>query len=190
MVKLICDKCLEEVSHLNRVVEYSDAKDTHGAIIAQFPKDMYELCDDCYDRFKRFDIDIADFIRLSKKELDFLDNTFKVGDEVITATGKVGKITDICTCEKCQERGFYEPSVEVEVGYDGIWITDRAKESNFASFYKIGNHIYGNIDEDEVDAHLRRVNQQMDELVKEKSELHKQKEVIRKIQKHERDGEQ
>ena len=190
MIKLICDKCLEEVSHLNTVVEYDDAKDVYGAILCSFPRTIGEFCDSCYDEFKTLDINITDFMQISKNELDLLKNTFKVGDEVITATGKVGKITDICTCEKCKERGFYEPSVEVEVGYDGIWITDRAKESNFASFYKIGNHIYGNIDEDEVDAHLKYVDLQMDELTKQKSELHKQKEVIRKIKKHERDGEQ
>ena len=26
--------------------------------------------------------------------------------------GKIGKIIDICTCEQCEKRGYYEPTIE------------------------------------------------------------------------------
>ena len=34
---------------------------------------------------------------------------FNIGDEVITYDGRKGKIVDICHCEGCKRRGFYEP---------------------------------------------------------------------------------
>lgn len=34
---------------------------------------------------------------------------FKVGDKVVTVYGETGVIVDICTCDNCKERGFYEP---------------------------------------------------------------------------------
>ena len=43
--------------------------------------------------------------------------TFHVGDEVITDDGRVGKITSICTCDRCKTRGFYEPTVDFHDGY-------------------------------------------------------------------------
>ena len=71
---------------------------------------------------------------------------FKVGDEVITSDGKVGIITRICTCDRCRERGFYEPVVNFIVDGDIGYITDTDKKDNFRSFYKIGDKIFGNID--------------------------------------------
>lgn len=73
---------------------------------------------------------------------------FKIGDEVITSTGKVGRITHICTCDSCKDRGFYEPRVEVDIGNEPIHITVNDKRDNFSSFYKIGDKVFGNIDED------------------------------------------
>ena len=81
---------------------------------------------------------------------DDLTCGFKVGDEVITSTGKVGRIIDICTCDRCKERGFFEPKVGVEIGDGAIYITDNDKRVNFRSFYKIGDKVFGNIDEDDV----------------------------------------
>lgn len=41
---------------------------------------------------------------------------FHVGDYVEDVDGRVGYISDICTCEKCRERGWYEPSIRYTDG--------------------------------------------------------------------------
>ena len=41
---------------------------------------------------------------------------FHVGDYVETVDGWVGYISEICTCEKCRERGWYEPSIRYTNG--------------------------------------------------------------------------
>lgn len=75
---------------------------------------------------------------------------FRVGDEVITSDGRKGKIVDICHCENCRRRGFYEPKVlyEDEKVED---ITKTDKELNFCDFYKIGDVIFGNADIAKID---------------------------------------
>ena len=77
---------------------------------------------------------------------------FRVGDEVITSDGRKGKIVDICHCEECERRGFYEPKVLYDE-YDEVeYITNDDKECNFRDFYKIGNTIFGNADMSKIDS--------------------------------------
>ena len=68
--------------------------------------------------------------------------TFKVGDRVITIYGDDGIITDICFCERCEERGFYEPEVKYNDG-NTDYITNFSYKENFSSFYKIGKYTFG-----------------------------------------------
>ena len=76
---------------------------------------------------------------------------FNIGDEVITSDGRKGKIVDICHCEACERRGFYEPKVLYDE-YDEVeYITNVDKERNFCDFYKIGNTIFGNADMSKID---------------------------------------
>lgn len=70
---------------------------------------------------------------------------FHVGDEVITVHGRVGKIASICTCERCEERGFYEPTVDFGDEYYN-YITHWDEEDEFSHYYKIGDYIFGNLD--------------------------------------------
>lgn len=73
-----------------------------------------------------------------------IDFGFKIGDKVITYDFIKGKIEDICYCERCKERGFYEPTIKLEDGsYDYISIYQA--QENFPRFYKIGKHIFGNV---------------------------------------------
>ncbi len=81
---------------------------------------------------------------------------FKIGDEVITSTGEIGRITDICTCDLCKRRGFYEPSVEFTIGGAARYISNNDKKDNFRSFYKIGDKIFGNIDEDDIKKRINK----------------------------------
>lgn len=116
--------------------------------------DGFHLCNNCANKFyimrSRLDEDniIKKFINMTDEDFELSCYDFKVGDEVITCEGLIGVITDICDCEKCKERGFYEPQVKTILGSSGIYITDTEKNAGFPSFYKIGNHTFGNIDLD------------------------------------------
>ena len=81
---------------------------------------------------------------------------FKVGDEVITADGRTGVIDSVCECERCKERGFYEPSVRLKSGAYDIYITNLDKENGFANFYLIGKKVFGNIDIKSVEDDIER----------------------------------
>ena len=75
---------------------------------------------------------------------------FEIGDEVITTRGEIGKIIDICKCEECTKRGFFEP----------IWVKDGNEyqkyidiydaKDNFSRFYKIGKYRFNDFDKAEV----------------------------------------
>ena len=83
---------------------------------------------------------------------------FNIGDEVITSDGRKGKIVDICHCEECERRGFYEPKVLYDE-YDEVeYITNYDKERNFRDFYKIGNTVFGNADISKIDYDLSEYN--------------------------------
>jgi hypothetical protein len=92
-----------------------------------------------------------------------LTQGFKIGDEVITDDGRVGTITDICTCDKCKKRGFYEPMVEMKIGSQ-IYITDTDKENGFISYYKIGDQVFGNIDDKYLLNHLKTYQEAIKEI--------------------------
>ena len=129
MIKVFCDKCGKEITdNVNTVIEETEAKNCYDNAVIKFASASYQYCDECME--------------------NDLSCVFKIGDEVITSTGKVGRITHICTCDSCKDRGFYEPRVEVDIGNEPIHITVNDKRDNFSSFYKIGDKVFGNIDED------------------------------------------
>ena len=161
MIKVFCDKCGKEITdNVNMVTEETKAFNGESVVI-KFTSASYQYCDECM-----------------KNDLTC---GFKVGDKVITSTGKVGRITDICTCERCKERGFYKPKVEVEIGNDAIYITDNDKRVNFRSFYKIGDKVFGNIDEDDVLYNIKSTKEQIKELQSELIELEAQLNVVKML---------
>lgn len=95
---------------------------------------------------------------------------FKIGDKVITADGRKGVISDICTCNKCKERGFYEPTIMLDDG-DELYITNFEKECGFTEYYQIGDRVFGNIDEYNVIEDIERYKHNL-------AQLHKQLELI------------
>ena len=111
-----------------------------------------ENCYKEYDNENRYDECMKDDLTCS----------FKIGDEVITSTGEIGRIVGICTCDLCKGRGFYEPQVEFTIGGAARYISNNDKKDNFRSYYKIGDKIFGNIDEDEI---KNRINKLQIELI-------------------------
>jgi hypothetical protein len=128
MIKVFCDRCGKEIK--GDVNEFTNTMEgiARGKIVATW-KSVEHICDEC-------------------KQKD-LTCGFKVGDKVVTADGKKGKIISICKCLKCNERGFYEPKVEFNDG-DTDYITVTDKNDGFKSYYSIGDQIFGNLNEESV----------------------------------------
>ena len=165
MIKVYCDKCGKEITgNINKEIEEIEAIDINGDVVTRFTK-TFHCCDEC--------------------QYNDLTCGFKVGDQVITSTGQIGTITDICTCDKCKERGFYEPTVDVEIGSGSIRITDNDKRVNFRSFYKIGDRVFGNLDEECVVYDINRRQKEISDMRKELIELEVQLGVINKLQNNE-----
>lgn len=57
-----------------------------------------------------------------------------VGDFVMTVDNRIGFVSDICNCEECEKRGFYEPHVKFMDGTED-WITKYQAE-HISDFYK------------------------------------------------------
>lgn len=162
MIKVFCDKCGKEITdNVNTVIEETEAKNCCDNTVMKFASASYQYCDECMEKG--------------------LTCGFKVGDEAITSTGEVGTIIGFCTCQFCKERGFYEPTVEVEIGNDPIYITDIDKRNNFSSFYKIGDQVFGNIDEDAVKDSIKSVKDQIKKLQYELIELTSQLDVVKML---------
>ena len=164
MIKVFCDKCGKEITYnVNTVIEETEAKNCCDNTVMKFASASYQYCDECME--------------------NGLTCGFKIGDEVITSTGEAGKIISFCTCQRCKERGFYEPTVEVEIGNNPIYITDNDKRNNFSSFYKIGDRVFGNIDEDAVKDSIKSVKEQVYKLQCALIELTSQLEVVNILKK-------
>ena len=94
--------------------------------------------------------------------------TFHVGDEVITDDGRVGKITSICTCDRCKTRGFYEPTVDFHDGYHN-YITHWDYENDFYGYYKIGDYVFGNLDLESVENTIKKLQKRLNTEVEKKN---------------------
>lgn len=158
MIKVFCDKCGKEIAGN---VNIETKLFTDGKSITELKDKELYYCDECVE--------------------EELTCGFKVGDQVITFDGRVGTIIDICTCDRCKKRGFYEPRVKTEIGSGEIWITNRDKELNFNSFYQIGDHVFGNIDEECVLIDVERKKEDIKNAQKELIELEAQLNVVKKL---------
>ena len=85
-----------------------------------------------------------------------MDNeyVFNIGDEVIDKYGSVGKIIDICHCDRCEMNGWYEPEIEYNEHYHD-YITHWDRDEGFSGYYKVGKYVFGNTD-------INRVNDLID----------------------------
>lgn len=150
MIKYFCDKCGNEFKS-NGLAVPMYAYNAAGVKLMFLKNNI--LCDECAKKFNMVKDRLEheeDFFDMSDEDIALMEYDFKVGDEVITSTGQVGIIESICDCDRCKERGFYEPRVKLAKGVDGIYITDYDKNNNFSNFYKIGKYKFGNIDKESV----------------------------------------
>ena len=67
---------------------------------------------------------------------------FRVGDEVETVDGMSGKIVSICHCERCAERGFFEPRWETSDGEYSDYITINQANRGFPYYRRIGKYVW------------------------------------------------
>lgn len=79
--------------------------------------------------------DEVDKMRFTK--LMMMPGNLHEGDYVETADGRVGYVKGICRCEKCRERGFYEPIVHFTDGEEDC-ITKYEAENGFKGYKRIG----------------------------------------------------
>lgn len=68
----------------------------------------------------------------------------RAGDKVITADGRVGRVTSVCDCEECKKRGFFEPTYKIKGGSEEHWIMFVQYQQGFPDFYLIGKNFFGN----------------------------------------------
>lgn len=90
---------------------------------------------------------------------------FHVGDEVETVDGMVGKIVSICHCEKCAERGFFEPKWETADGKYSDYITVYDMNYGFPGYRRIGKYVWDrNTDEEKSAEHCKKENKEIKEI--------------------------
>ena len=148
MIKYFCDRCGKEITgKVNEYADTTEAINPHTQKVVATWKSVEHICDEC-----------------EQKELTC---GFKVGDQVITDDGRTGTITDICTCDRCKERGFYESTVDFGDYIDYIMTSD--KNDGFKSYYKIGDRVFGNINEESVNKELEEIGERYNKLVKQQS---------------------
>lgn len=75
--------------------------------------------------------------KMSFTKTMMLPGNLHEGDFVETVDGRVGYIKSICRCEKCRERGFYEPIVHFTDGEEDC-ITKYEAENGFKGYKRIG----------------------------------------------------
>jgi hypothetical protein len=152
---------------------YTGAYDVLGALITYIgaPKHLCEECSEKLDTIKDQLEHEEDIFDMTDEDIELLRYTFKAGDEVVTSDGRTGKIRDICTCDKCKERGFYEANID----YDDEttdWLMIPDKKNGFKSYYSIGDRVFGNLDEESVNKELEEIGGRYNKLVKQQSVIY------------------
>lgn len=96
--------------------------------------------------------------------MDIKDYNFKVGDIVITTRGEIGHIEEICYCELCAKRGFFEPTWRVENEVCARYITKCDAECGFDEFYRIGEYRFNEFNKSELYAEIASCEKELKKL--------------------------
>ena len=73
----------------------------------------------------------------------------KVGMYVRDEEYGIGKVTDICTCEQCEERGFYQPIIKYQnhseyvTTYNNMQDYKGRAKDNFMDLIEAGDYLNG-----------------------------------------------
>lgn len=78
--------------------------------------------------------------------LKITEYDFHPGDEVVTTSGARGVITEVCHCDRCRERGFFEPYWEESNDSIGDYITIDEAKKGFKGYYRIGKYYFNSFD--------------------------------------------
>lgn len=178
MIKYFCDKCGDEFKSNGLAIPVY-ARDDIGTKI-WFVREKL-LCSECAKKFNTVKDRLKheeDFFDMTDEDISLMEYDFKVGDEVITSDGCVGVIENICDCDKCRKRGFYEPNVRLTKGAYDIYITDNDRDNGFSSFYKIGKYKFGNIDKESIKRDIEYETHNIEEATKRLNEYREQLERI------------
>lgn len=89
------------------------------------------------------------------------DCVFNVGDEVITIHGERGKITEICHCDLCRERGFFEPTWKDEYG-NTSYVSIYDATEGLPDYYRIGKYRFNEFDRGYVEVCIKRIEENLD----------------------------
>ena len=182
MIKYFCDRCGKETKRNAIVIQKEVARGGRDNGVL-FVFDAGILCEECAEKFEAIKDKLKyeeDIFGMSDEDIELLRYTFKVGDKVIAADGRTGTIIDICDCDRCKKRGFYEPKVAMNIGVDRIWITDTDKENGFRSFYQIGDRIFGNVDKEA----SKYISERIVELKYDAARYEAQLEMVKELEKN------
>lgn len=182
MIKYFCDRvgCGKEIKEKATFIPIY-AYDGMGIKLVQFGDK--HICEGCAKKLEGIHDNLLskhyeqDFLQMTDDDIELLRYTFKVGDKVITADGRIGTITSICDCDSCKKRGFYEPDVEMDFGVGKIWITDTDKENGFANFYQIGDYVFGNVDPEASERIRKRITELKHEVIEYEAQLNMMKKL-------------
>lgn len=171
-IKYFCDKCGKEIEK-NGIEIWVNLNTSPLSLAGK-----KFLCEECAKKFEKVKDRLKyaeDFFDMTDDNIALMEYDFKVGDIVIKDTGETGIIESICDCERCKDRGFYEPTVKVISGADDtIWITDTDKANGFISFYQIGKYKFDNIDKESVECWIENAKANIKEAHKRLREYKKQ----------------
>lgn len=78
-----------------------------------------------------------------QKENNATNIKFHIGDFVEDKDGKVGYISDICHCEECEKRGFFEPTIQYLDGTSD-YISNYSANNIFKDYKQIGIQRFDN----------------------------------------------
>lgn len=167
MIKYFCDRCNKESKEQVSIIPIYAYDGLGNKILSLYGKHLCEECCAKLDSIKEQLKHEEDIFDMTDEEIELLRYTFKVGDKVITANGRTGKITGICTCDQCKQRGFYEANIEFnDKDTDYLMISD--KKNGFKAYFSIGDRIFGNLDEKSVD---KEINECYDRLLQLSEQL-------------------
>ena len=74
------------------------------------------------------------------------DIQFHEGDFVENSNGKIGYISSICHCDKCKERGFFEPTITYSDGTTD-YISNYSVKTVSSDYKQIGTQKFSTEDE-------------------------------------------